>query len=207
MNPLLSIWGRPTETIHYVLAHKKLTYSLLILALAAVTTAPFSAMQFLFMEDFPIAGVLFIAYFGVLVSTAAGWFIGAGLYTWVGKWLGGKGTYKEMLAIIPLGSLPIVWALPFSVLLVICFIIIRLNDSAFAASFVVAAVFLGPLLMFVFIGLSIYGMVILSKGIGIVHRFSAWKGFGTIAIILGFFMVLYIIFMISLIMIIFPATT
>ena len=46
------------------------------------------------------------------------------------------------------------------------------------------------------IGLSIFSTVIQSKGVGLVHNFSAWRGFGTIMIYAG------IVFVLSFILII-----
>ncbi|GEM_PF-4229382 len=206
MNPFLSIWSRPTETIQYVLDHKPLSYSFLLLALATITMAPLSASQFLFIEELPVAAVLFIAVFGLYAASLVGWILNAALYTWVGKWLGGTGTFKGMLSIVPLGSLPVIWVKPFSLLLCLALVVLRFTDSALAAAFTVVAIILGPMIMFVIMGLSVYGTVILSKGIGVVHQFSAWKGFGTIAIILGFFVALYVIFMIIVFALIFSFT-
>ncbi|WP_251638854.1 YIP1 family protein [Sporosarcina sp. NCCP-2716] len=203
MNPFLSIWGRPTETIRYVLNHKTLSYSFLLLALASLAMAPISAAQFLFIEEIPVAAVVFFAVFGLFAASLAGWLLYTALYTWVGKWLGGTGTFTRMLSVVPLGSLPLIWIMPFSLLLGLSLTVLRFTESGFAASYAVAALFLGPLLMLIIMGLSVYGTVILSKGIGIVHGFSAWKGFGTIAIILGIFIALYIVFMIVVFSLIF----
>ena len=38
----------------------------------------------------------------------------------------------------------------------------------------------------IIIGISIFGIILLSKGIGIVHDFSAWRGFGTIMLFFRF---------------------
>jgi len=207
MNPFLSIWSRPTDTIRYVLDNKTLSYSFLLLALASIAMAPLSASQFLFIEDLPVAAVVFIAVFGLFAASLAGWCLNAALYTWVGKWLGGTGTFKRMLSVVPLGSLPVIWIMPFSLLFGLSLVVLRFTESAAAAPFALVAVLVGPFLIFIIMGLSVYGTVILSKAIGIVHQFSAWKGFGTIAIILGFFVALYVIFMIVVFSLIFATSS
>ena len=47
---------------------------------------------------------------------------------------------------------------------------------------------------------SIYGIVVLSKAIGLVHNFSAWRGFGVIMIFLGIIIVVAIIVAVSVLL-------
>ncbi|REB05247.1 YIP1 family protein [Sporosarcina sp. BI001-red] len=190
MNPFFSIWVRPSETIHYVLDHKTLSFSSTVLILATLAIAPLSFIQLIFIKEIPLIGILLIAFLGLLMLTAAGWFLNSALYTWIGKWLGGTGTYKKMLAVVPLGSLPTIYILPFSWLLMIVLIILRYSESDVAATIFGILIVLTPFLSLGLMGLSVYGTVIMSKAIGIVHGFSAWKGFGTIAILMGFVFVL-----------------
>ena len=185
MNPFLSIWSRPTETIHYVLNHKTLSFSYLILVLVTLATAPLTILQLLFIEEVPLMLIIPLAFIGLFVLTLLGWFLNSALYTWIGKWLGGTGSFKKMLSVIPLGSLPSIIMLPFSWVLMIALLILRYIESDVAATVFVVLFALSPLLSIGLMGLSVYGTVIMSKAIGIVHGFSAWKGFGTIAILMG----------------------
>lgn len=185
MNPFLSIWSRPTETIHYVLNHKTLSYSYLIIILAALAIAPLTITQMLFIEEIPLLVILPIAFFGLFILTTVGWFLNSALYTWIGKWLGGTGTYKKMLAVVPLGSLTAIYILPLSWAMMVALIILRYVESDAAATVFVIIFALSPILFLGLMGLSVYGTVIMSKAIGIVHNFSAWKGFGTIGILMA----------------------
>lgn len=203
MKPFLSIWTRPTETIQYVLDHKKLSYSYLILVMAALAIAPLTITQMLFIEEIPLLVILPIAFFGLFILTTAGWFLNSALYTWIGKWLGGTGTYKKMLAVVPLGSLTAIYILPFSWAMMFALIILRYVDSDAAATVFVILFALSPILFLGLMGLSVYGTVIMSKAIGIVHNFSAWKGFGTIGILMGIAFALSFVGWISLFFIIF----
>lgn len=203
MKPFLSIWTRPTETIQYVLDHKKLSYSYLILVMAALAIAPLTITQMLFIEEIPLLVILPIAFFGLFILTTAGWFLNSALYTWIGKWLGGTGTYKKMLAVVPLGSLTAIYILPFSWAMMFALIILRYVESDAAATVFVILFALSPILFLGLMGLSVYGTVIMSKAIGIVHNFSAWKGFGTIGILMGIAFALSFVGWISLFFIIF----
>lgn len=203
MKPFLSIWARPTETIQYVLDHKTLSYSYLILVMATLAIAPLTITQLLFIEEIPLIGILLIGFFGLFILTTAGWFLNSALYTWIGKWLGGTGTYKKMLAVVPLGSLTAIYILPFSWAMMFALIILRYVDSDAAATVFVILFALSPIVFLGLMGLSVYGTVIMSKAIGIVHNFSAWKGFGTIGILMGIAFALSFVGWISLFFIIF----
>jgi hypothetical protein len=43
------------------------------------------------------------------------------------------------------------------------------------------------------IGVSIYAIVVLSKGLGLVHNFSALRGFGAVMIMIGIMLVITIL--------------
>ncbi|WP_432352904.1 YIP1 family protein [Sporosarcina sp. A2] len=207
MNPFLSIWSRPTETIHYVLKQKKLSFSFILVILAALAIAPLTITQLLFIEEIPLIGILLIAFIGLFILSTIGWFVNSALYTWIGKWLGGTGSYKQMLTVVPLGSLTAIYLLPFSWLMMIALIILRSSESDATATLFIVLFAVSSILSFGLMGLSVYGTVILSKAIGIVHGFSAWKGFGTIAILMGFVFALTLVGWIILFFIIFAFTS
>ena len=116
------------------------------------------------------------------------------LYTWIGKWLGGTGTFSEMMHVTPAATILSIWLAPMN------YLILAIYGSQL---FEVPTGNLGmtnlPLGVYFFMNLvtmcvGIYGIVISSKGIGLVHKFSAWRGFGVLAILMGFGIVFAIIF-------------
>ncbi|WP_153731659.1 Yip1 family protein [Sporosarcina obsidiansis] len=190
MKPFLTIWSQPSNTIRYVMEHKNISYGVVIIALATLTVAPMTGTSFYFIDEFSIPVVLgsslVLMFFGSLLA----WLLQSVLSTWIGKWLGGKGSFKEMMSVIPLSIIPTIWMFPLTFLFMISMIFTMMNEGTPMATAFVLLVFAGPLINLIFFGLSIYSTVILSKAIGIVHQFSSWRGFGTLAIIFGIFCVI-----------------
>lgn len=194
MNPLISIWTQPKATIRYVLEHKTWSYSFLILLLAAISVGLTSFADTEIMPDLPLLALIPLGIFSTFFGSIISLFISSALYTWVGKWLRGKGNFKDMVQMIPIASIPLIWMMPINLFLVIVFgknLFIDMMDTSDANAFgAMSAVLLFTNLLTLI--LSIFSTVILSKGIGIVHRISSWRGFGTIMIVFGLFFVLLI---------------
>ncbi|PIC64566.1 hypothetical protein CSV79_06315 [Sporosarcina sp. P13] len=192
MNPLVSIWTQPKETIRYVLEYKTWTYSFLILFLSAISLGLTSFADTDILPDFSLVATVILAIISTFIGSIISLFIAAGLYTWVGKWLRGKGNFKDMFQMIPISSIPLIWMLPINLLLVVVFgksLFMDTNEPTVWMSLPTTLLLLTNLLTF---GLGIFSLVILSKGIGIVHQFSSWRGFGVIVIIFGIALVLFI---------------
>lgn len=194
MNTLLSIWTKPTKTIEYVLANKTYSYGFIILLLASLSTGIVAFAGTGFLEDLPLIGIVLLSILLTYVIAIPAWFINAALYTWIGKMLGGTGKYRQMALIIPIGSIPTIWMLPFNVLVLILYGN-KLFDQP-TENFGITNMSIGLYILsnLILIGSGIYATVIMSKGIGLVHNFSAWRGFGTIMLLVLFVFILVIVF-------------
>lgn len=193
MNPFLSIWSQPKETVRYVLEYKTWSYSFFILFLSAASVGLTSFADIDSMADFPLVAIVPIAIITTFLGSIISLFISAGLYTWVGKWLKGRGNFSDMFQMIPVASIPFIWMMPINLLLLTIFgrdLLVDTSDPSVLMSSQ-AAVFL-LLTNLLTLGLGIYSTVILSKGIGIVHQFSSWRGFGVLMIIFGIVLVIFI---------------
>lgn len=200
MNPLLTIWTRPSDTIEYVLEHKTRSYGFLLIVLTSISVGFTAFSDTGLMNDQPLIAIILASIVSAILSGLLGWVINSALYTWVGKMLGGSGKFKDMMAVVPLSSIPLIWMMPYNILLVVMFGKDLFRDaSEFAVMPAPLVVFnlLTALLMF---GFTIFGVVISSKAIGAVHGFSAMRGFGTIAIIIGLLLILFIPIIILLLM-------
>lgn len=205
MNPLLTIWTQPKRTIEYVLEHKTWSYSIFILLLASFSLGLTSFADTGFFLGLPLIVLVMLGVIFSFVGGVIGWFISAGLYTWVGKWLGGKGSFKDMATVVPLGSIPMIWLFPYNFLLIAVYgrsLFVDSNNIMFSSTVPFFITLLSNFLMF---GLGVFSTVIISKAIGVVHQFSAWRGFGTIMIIFGIVLALLIPFFILLFIFFFMA--
>ncbi|PIC57423.1 hypothetical protein CSV80_09090 [Sporosarcina sp. P12(2017)] len=194
MKPLISIWTQPKQTIRYVLEYKTWSYSFFILFLTSVSVGMTSFAETDILPDLSLPVIILLSIVSSFIGTIISLFISSALYTWVGKWLGGKGNFKDMVQMLPIVSIPMIWMMPINLLLVIIFgknLFVDMMNNADADVFGTLSTTL-MITNFLTFSLGIFSTVILSKGIGIVHHFSSWRGFGTIMIVVGFFLVLLI---------------
>lgn len=190
MNPFFSIWAQPKKTVAYLIEHKTIGYGLIVMMIASLGSGIMAFADTGVLEDFSLPVILAISVGVALVLSIPGYFISAFVYTWIGKLLGGTGNWREMCLVVAGGGLIMIWTLPIGILAVILYGKTLYSNPV--ELFAVTNMSLGFYLLYtlVLIGLSIFVMVIQSKGIGLVHNFSAWRGFGTMMIFAGIIFVL-----------------
>ncbi|WP_262176292.1 Yip1 family protein [Saccharococcus sp. Marseille-Q5394] len=194
MNPLLSIWSQPTKTLQYMLEKKSVGYGFLIFLLGSISTGVISTATTGWFNGLPLFIIVFMSIVTSYAGALLGWVIVSALYTWIGKWLGGTGKYSEMIHVTPAATIPMIWLAPMN------FLILAIYGSRLfevpTENFGVTNLPLGVyfLMNLISLGVGIYGTVISCKGIGLVHNFSAWRGFGVVAILMGIGIVLTIVF-------------
>lgn len=181
LNPFFSIWLSTRETVRYVLDHKTLTYSIVIVAIAGIPNALNASGEL--SKNFEVQ--FWILLLGVLllgpILGLIGWGISTVAFTLVGKWLGGTGTFKEMGQAMGVVTIPAIWMTPFWILSSI-FInngMYQLNSTSGFTSGGLIWILVSTI---VTITSSIWIIVIQSKAIGEVHQFSSMRGFGTLII-------------------------
>ncbi|MBU0905546.1 MAG: YIP1 family protein [Firmicutes bacterium] len=194
LNPFFSIWFSTRKTIRYVLENKSLKYALIIAAIAGIPNGfnAFGSLSATF--NFPFLVL-------ILASLVIGPFLsllGVGLssliFTFVGKWMGGVGTFGEMAKAMGVVTIPAIWLSPYFILSSV----ITYNGnqvdplSGISASMIIWMIF-SALIMIVF---AIWMIVIQSQSIGEVHQFSSWRGFATLMIpSIVFFIIAFIFVM------------
>ena len=196
MNPFLLIWTQPKKTLAYLIEHKTIGYGLMIMVISSLCSGIMAFADTGLLEGFSLPAIFAISFGAALLISIPAYFMSAFMYTWIGKLLGGTGNWREMCLVIAGGVLPMIWTLPIGILAVIIYGKALFSEPV--GVFAVTNMSLGFYLFHTVImtGLSIFSTVIQSKGIGLVHNFSAWRGFGTIMIYAG------IVFVLSFILII-----
>ncbi|QTD39551.1 YIP1 family protein [Sporosarcina sp. Te-1] len=171
--PFLSIWKQPTKTIHYLLEKRSLKLTLLIWLLLAISDAPNTALNYQEMFGMDPGKALLLMYIISIPFILIAWPISTGLFYLFGRMLGGSARYKDVLWIIPAASIPLIWLAPVNY-----FMYVFMNGQQ--VSFIVPW-----LAILITAGAWVYSIIVVSKGIGIVHRFSALRGFGVTVIAAG----------------------
>lgn len=197
MNPILSIWTQPKNTLREMIDHKSRSYALLIVLLAAFSSGIITFADSGLFESFSLPIILMISIGSLLLLSIPAWYLNALLYTWIGKLLGGTGNWRKMCQVVAAGMIPTIWTMPIGIIAVIIY-----GKSLFvtpAGDFAVTNMSLGFYMLHTMIlfGIGIFSTVIISKGIGLVHNFSAWRGFGTVMIFAGMiFLLFFVIFIV-----------
>ncbi|WP_432353522.1 YIP1 family protein [Sporosarcina sp. A2] len=196
LKPLLTIWSKPTATLKYLKDETTTGYAILLFAIAALASGGYQAGSAgLFTElPLPIIVLLFIAI--TFVGTLLTWVISAALYQWIGKGLfGGTGTFSEMLRVVPGATIPSIWLAPINYLVILSYGKLAFEAPS-AESFAITNLPMGVYILTMFLTslIGIYSTVISCKGIGLVHGFSAWRGFGVLLVVIVIGLIVAIVF-------------
>jgi Yip1 domain len=193
LNPLLSIWSQPKNTVQYMIDNKPISYLIFLAILSSLASGVFSFADNGFFEDFSLPVILlFVTILSILINIA-GLGLSAVIYTWLGKLLGGTGKIRNMSYAVAAGYIPTIWTMPIGIIAVILY-----GKNLFmqpVGDFAITNMSLGFYLFhsLILMGVSIFSLIVLSKGIGIVHDFSAWRGFGVIMIFIGIIILISIV--------------
>jgi len=181
LNPLGSIWFHPRRTIRAIVDTDPF-YGVLLLAMAAGAANAIMEVAAL-PGPAPIGSSIFAA--GLLAGSAGAvlgiaWlYIFGWLYRWVGGWLGGRAKTQEVRAAIAWVEVP---TLALFLLWLIGYLWAPDPEAAAGGSGelirLVGIVFLSLLAVVVWVWRTVLACQTLAE----VHRFSAWKGLGTLVI-------------------------
>jgi hypothetical protein len=197
MNPLFSIWTQPSKTIRYIVEHKSMVYPLMLISISSLANSLMAFADLGFFKNSSLSTTIILVLFWGLLLGLAGWGFTIVAYTWIGKLLGGTGTMRKMSLATGASTIPIIWTAPIGIIAVYLYgkQLFDVPSGPFGTNMSVGFFFLQTCIM---MGVSIFTLIVQSKGIGIVHNFSAWRGFGTIVLFSGFIIVVSIIILISL---------
>ncbi|KXH84036.1 YIP1 family protein [Sporosarcina sp. HYO08] len=202
MNPFLSIWKHPSQTIQYIVDHKTIPYALMLIAFSSLASSFMGFADSGFFEQFPFPLILFLVLFLSLLIGTAGFGLTVVAYTWIGKLLGGSGKMRQMGLAVAAGTIPTIWTAPIGIIALFLY-----GEQLFATPtnpFGITNMSIGFYILnaVIMMGISIFSIVVQSKAIGIVHQFSAWRGFGTLLIFAGIVIFLLLLVVASILAII-----
>lgn len=184
LNPFLSVWTQPKETVRQFIKHDKLRYTVVLVSIAGIGGIITSLQDSGLFQDMPLAFWIVGILFAGILSGFLNLGINSLLYTWIGKLYGGHGKLRDMAIAIGPTMIPQIFTLP-----LLIFYVLYYGERFFAApaDFSFTSIPLGAyLLITLLIAItSIWSLVIASKAIGVVHGFSSLRGFGVIMTIVG----------------------
>lgn len=183
-----TIWIAPRKAIRSAIDYDKKKLSMMLIVIVGIINFLDRAIGQNLGDSIPFLLILVLALVGGTIAGFIGWWILSGLATFIGKWLGGVGTYEEMKIAVGISYIPIA----FSGVLYI-FDVLFLGQSLFMN--VEVSVFQVIWLLFsssIGVVLSCWSMFILIKGVAEAHRFSSWKSLLTL--ILPFIILVAVVF-------------
>jgi hypothetical protein len=176
VNPWIGMWLRPRETIRAVMNYNPKFRFVLLSIFYGLPMAYNMAQNYSLGDRLPLwaivlGGLLLSGFMGALAIT-----IGAALFTWTGRWIGGKGNFDKVRCALAWSS-----GVPNTVVVAIWAILIAIFGSQAFSRMFAETVFVGyqaGVVFLVFLIESIvwvWGFVMLFKSLGEAHGFSSWK--------------------------------
>ncbi|MBI3616194.1 MAG: YIP1 family protein [Candidatus Omnitrophica bacterium] len=179
MNPWISIWLKPRQTIRQIVDSNPRRFVRLLAIGGGIASMLMGSLPIILEAKvlFPVV-VLLALVFGTLFGIS-GLYLFGWLYRWVGSWLGGQATLIETRAVVAWAQVPTVWVFGlWLALLLACGRDLWIKQKEAAP---LSALFVGILIL-AYILAAVCRFVVTFKGLAEVHRFSDWKGLGTVFI-------------------------
>lgn len=193
MNHFFTVWTKPNETFRDMIDNKTIGYGILIFIISALGSSVLMFADSGFVGGFSLSLILLISVGLTIIAGIPLYFFNALVYWLLGKMLGGKGKYKQVFMATASGSLPLIGVLPVSIIALILYgkDLYAEPLDPFAMTNMSGGFY--AIYILVTIGVSIYGVVVLSKALGYAHEFSALRGFGTVLIYAAIAIILTIV--------------
>jgi hypothetical protein len=179
LNPWTAVWTKPREVVRYVIDYKPMKFAIILASITGIFNMLSVAMQNNFGDSMSVLVIFVLAIILGPFLGLIGWWIGAGIATIVGTWLGGIGRFTELKMAFAITYIPVIVG---GILWIPDLLI--LGESLFMEGIVISGVKFVWLLLSGTIGfvIWIWALVISIMAIAEAHRFSAWRGLWTIVI-------------------------
>jgi hypothetical protein len=172
LNPWISMLTKPRQTIRQIIVTNPEQGVILLALLSGLASIDAERIQRMGRE-LPVGIVVALYVVFAPLLSLLGLYIGGALMRWTGSWLGGTAESREVRAALAWGNVPMIYVIP-AVLAQVALIVARpnaLEDASLSVVFLILGV--------IEFAAAIWGMIVMSKALGEVHGFSAWRGFST----------------------------
>ncbi|GKV57960.1 YIP1 family protein [Sporosarcina sp. NCCP-2222] len=179
LNPWLSIWVRPKVTARYAIEKIPMNYLVVLVLIGGIFEVLDKAVAKNIGDKISTPFIFLIALVAGPIFGYLGWWIGSGIAYIIGKWLGGKGTYRELRAVY--GIINIFYIIGGIVWIPDLIIIGSSIFSSYIEGGIGATIwlFISAFLNMVFV---VWGFVGTLFCVAEAHRYPVWKALITILI-------------------------
>lgn len=193
MNPWTLVWTAPRKAVRSAITNNKAQLAFILAMIFGITSFFDRAIGRNLGDTFPFLLVLVMTLVGGAIGGLLGWWILSGISYFVGKWLGGTGTYEEMKIAVGISYIPVALT---GVLYVLDLLILRtslfkdVEVSVFQALWLLFSASIGVVFSF-------WSIFIVIKGVAEAHRFSSWKALLTLVLPFVILMVIALLLIIT----------
>ena len=116
MNPFLSVWLHPKQTVRYVIEHKTIVYALMLLVLSTMVCG---SAELFNTEAYPDLSFVWIFLIFIILVPVIGMtfmFITTGIVFFIGKLLNGTGSFWDVFKASSISSIPAICTAPLLIL-------------------------------------------------------------------------------------------
>ena len=178
-NPWLSIWLHPRSTIQAIIDRDPGHLVVPLAMLSGISQVLDKASSRNLGDEMGMPALLATCLLGGVFTGVVGLYVFGALARVAGRWLGGTGTSQHLRTAIAWAAVPTAVGLALWIPEYMVF-----GRDLFSAE--TPRIDAHPILLLEFalleFALAMWSLVILCKGVGQVHGFSAWRGLGTIVI-------------------------
>jgi hypothetical protein len=170
-----SMWFKPRETIQSIVDNNPKQSVLLLAALSGISKVLDQLSLKNAADTFSLSGILAIAIILGPIIGIAYLYVGGFLLKHTGHWLGGKSSGTNVRAAIAWSCVPLAWSL---LLLIPELALFGKEWFARATPTMDAHPYLAMSFGAIEVTMAIWTLIVLSKSLGQVHGFSAWRALG-----------------------------
>ncbi|MFJ7935867.1 Yip1 family protein [Sporosarcina sp. NPDC096371] len=179
LNLWTSIWTKPRETVRYAIDHKSMKFAIILVVIAGVFDMLNAASQNNMGNSMSVSKILlFSVVLGPLLGLI-GWWIAAGIATFVGTWFGGEGRFAELKMAFAIAYIPVILGGLFWIPDLLILGEHLFNDEISISGLTLIWQLLSGLIGIV---IGVWGFIITVLAVAEAHKFSGWRGFWTVVI-------------------------
>lgn len=180
-----NIWTKPRMVFRYIIDNNYQQYFYVLLFLAGVTSAFDRAANKGMGDDQSLA---FIVLLSIILGGALGWisfYIGAGLLSWTGKWIGGKANMEHLFKMAAYASMPVICSLPIIIIQIVIFGNDIFKSEIYLENYTLVENIIYYASALVEFTVAIWAICIYVVGLSEIQEFSIEKAIGNVFIAFG----------------------
>ena len=201
INPWLTIFTQPRETIRKILRFNPKYHVLLLAMLGGIASAVDKAAANTLGDYMSITAILIFTIIAGAIGGLLSLYVFSGLLKLTGDWIGGKASYRSIRLVYSWSMVPLVWAMILWIPQILIF-----GQEVFSSSTAIfdssrVFILLAALFFIIDFVLWAWSIVILILGLSEAQKFSVWKAMSNILLSAALLLAAMVIIIIILVIV------